>query len=91
MNSVTESTQHTAGTDPMDLLRRFHYGEPAAVASTEPPAGAILPALLDPYRDAAAVWHLPTTSARPASRGRLGIFSRTPSRRLRRAMTVHGS
>jgi hypothetical protein len=39
----------------INLLRRFHYGEPAAAESTAVPAGAILPALLNPYRDSSAI------------------------------------
>ncbi|MGI9261781.1 MAG: ferredoxin, partial [Woeseiaceae bacterium] len=33
----------------------FHYGEPVATANTNRPAGAVLPALLNPYRDASAI------------------------------------
>ena len=64
MNSVTDNKQDvaaTAGTEndvgagAIDLLRRFHYGEPGASAHTTKPAGAILPALLNPYRDASAI------------------------------------
>lgn len=64
MNSVTESkhdmvdmasTNGEGGADMIDVLRRFHYGEPAAAASTAKPAGAVLPALLNPYRDASAI------------------------------------
>ena len=62
MNSVTE-TKHDEvdmgesenGASVIDLLRRFHYGEPAATATTTKPAGAVLPALLNPYRDASAI------------------------------------
>ena len=50
MNSVTENDP-----DEIDVLRRFHYGEPAATVSTTKPAGAVLPALLNPYRDASAI------------------------------------
>jgi ferredoxin len=39
----------------ISLLRRFHYGEPAAATSTTAPPGAILPALLNPYRDSSAI------------------------------------
>jgi ferredoxin len=39
----------------ISLLRRFHYGEPAAAASTAAPSAAILPALLNPYRDSSAI------------------------------------
>ena len=39
----------------IDLLRRFHYGEPAAAARTKLPSGAVLPALLNPYRDASSI------------------------------------
>ena len=64
MNSVTENkkdvvdmgeTQGDDGADLIDVLRRFHYGEPAAAARTIKPAGAVLPALLNPYRDASAI------------------------------------
>ena len=64
MNPVTENKQNasdTAGTeanvgkDTIDLLRRFHFGEPAAAEHTAKPAGAMLPALLNPYRDASAI------------------------------------
>ncbi len=41
--------------NPIQALRRFHYGEPAAAASTEKPQGGILPALLNPYRDASTI------------------------------------
>ena len=54
MNSVTEMPQE-ARTDAVDTLRRFHYGEPAAAKATQLPEGAILPALLNPYRDAATI------------------------------------
>jgi len=50
MNSVSESNNDT-----IDVLRRFHYGEPAAAASTALPEGAVLPALLNAYRDASAI------------------------------------
>jgi len=50
MNSATDNQQ-----DVVDVLRRFHYGEPAAAARTHKPDGAILPALLNPYRDASAI------------------------------------
>jgi len=62
MNSVTE-TKHDEvdmgesenDASVIDLLRRFHYGEPAATATTTKPAGSVLPALLNPYRDASAI------------------------------------
>jgi hypothetical protein len=44
-----------SNTDVIDLLRRFHYGEPAAAANTTLPEGAVLPALLNAYRDASAI------------------------------------
>jgi ferredoxin/ribosomal protein L12E/L44/L45/RPP1/RPP2 len=46
MNSQTVS---------IDVLRRFHYGEPAAAAGTSQPQQGTLPALLNPYRDADAI------------------------------------
>jgi len=64
MNSVLEikhdavdtgGTDGDASTDVIGLLRRFHYGEPLAAANTTPPAGAVLPALLNAYRDASAI------------------------------------
>ena len=64
MNSVMENkqevvemgeTQGNDDADVIDVLRRFHYGEPAAAANTIKPAGAVLPALLNPYRDASAI------------------------------------
>ena len=64
MNSVTENkhdgdkmaaTETGAGADVIDVLRRFHHGDPAAAESTDRPDGTILPALLNPYRDASAI------------------------------------
>jgi hypothetical protein len=64
MNSVSErkhDAPDTAGSEGdadagvIELLRRFHYGEPAAAANTTLPAGAVLPALLNAYRDASAI------------------------------------
>ena len=57
MDSVAESKQADPedGAAMINLLRRFHYGEPAAAESTSAPAGAILPALLNPYRDSSAI------------------------------------
>ena len=54
MNSVTDRPQD-ARTDEIDTLRRFHYGEPAATQAARRLEGAILPALLNPYRDAATI------------------------------------
>lgn len=48
MNSIED-------TDVIDLLRRFHFGEPAAAAKTTLPEGAVLPALLNAYRDGSAI------------------------------------
>ena len=60
MNSATESkldgtAVSDAGKDLIDVLRRFHYGEPAAAARTAIPSDDVLPALLNPYRDASAI------------------------------------
>ena len=64
MNSGTEKQQDNVDTSEsesgdgagvIDVLRRFHYGEPVATAKTDRPSGAILPALLNPYRDASAI------------------------------------
>ena len=54
MNSETTSRQGEPA-EPLALLRRFHYGEPAASAATEVPPATLLPALLHPYRDAATI------------------------------------
>jgi ferredoxin len=54
MNSATDRPQEPRS-DAIDTLRRFHYGEPAAAKATQLPEGAILPALLNPYRDASAI------------------------------------
>ncbi len=54
MNSVTAS-EPDARADVIDTLRRFHYGEPTASASSRMPEGGVLPALLNPYRDAGSV------------------------------------
>ncbi len=58
MTSVSESklggTSDT-GSNLIDVLRRFHYGEPAAAAQTSLPGDKVLPALLNPYRDATAI------------------------------------
>ncbi len=57
MTSATENRQPAKGfaADPVDVLRRFHYGEPAAVEATTRPEGDVLPALLDAYRDASTI------------------------------------
>ena len=47
--------ESTISEDTIDLLRRFHFGEPAAAERTEKPESAILPALLNAYRDASAI------------------------------------
>jgi ferredoxin len=43
------------GADLVNVLRRFHYGEPAAAERMTLPAATVLPALLNPYRDASAI------------------------------------
>jgi ferredoxin len=50
--TVTERNDNTIG---IEVLRRFHYGEPGAAAATTLPGETILPALLNPYRDASAI------------------------------------
>ncbi|MDH3305508.1 MAG: ferredoxin [Gammaproteobacteria bacterium] len=64
MNSVTENKRDGSDTavteagvskDVISLLRRFHFGEPVAAEQTAKPAGSMLPALLNPYRDASAI------------------------------------
>jgi ferredoxin len=64
MNSVSESkhdvldkvgTEGVTDADVIGLLRRFHYGEPAAAATTTLPSRGVLPALLNAYRDASAI------------------------------------
>ncbi len=54
MNSVTQSHKRSPATS-IDELRRVHYGEPAATASTAVPESGTLPALLNPYRDAETI------------------------------------
>ena len=88
MNSVTDKkhdkvdtgvSEGSDGANDIDVLRRFHYGEPVATANTTKPAGAVLPALLNPYRDASGIRYQyplylappdgtdPVTLAKPAS------------------------
>ena len=64
MNSVTEKKHDKVdmgeseggdGASAIDILRRFHYGEPAATANSTKLTGAVLPALLNPYRDASGI------------------------------------
>ncbi len=54
MSTVTQDRKDDRGVT-IDVLRRFHYGEPAACASTAVPAAGILPALLHPYRDSSSI------------------------------------
>ncbi len=54
MSTATDRSPQV-GADTIDTLRRFHYGEPAAAEATQRPEGAILPALLNPYRDAGTI------------------------------------
>ncbi|MBT8081365.1 MAG: ferredoxin [Gammaproteobacteria bacterium] len=54
MKSVTQSQSDSRGVT-IDVLRRFHYGEPAAASATSLPQAGTLPALLHPYRDAEAI------------------------------------
>ncbi|MEJ2273473.1 MAG: hypothetical protein P8Y01_02705, partial [Woeseiaceae bacterium] len=54
MSTATDRSPEV-GADYIDTLRRFHYGEPAAAQATRRPEGAVLPALLNPYRDAATI------------------------------------
>lgn len=54
MSSAIESQPGTQ-TDLIDVLRRFHFGEPAACAATQPPGDAILPALLSDCRDSSGI------------------------------------
>jgi hypothetical protein len=64
MNSVLENkldaaqvAADAASVDPdtIGLLRRFHFGEPAAAEQTAAPAPTVLPALLNAYRDASVI------------------------------------
>jgi hypothetical protein len=65
MNSATDNKKPEVEASPtvgdsdnegiIDVLRRFHYGEPRAIRSTQLPGDTILPALLNPYRDASAI------------------------------------
>ncbi len=54
MSSVTQGHEDYRGVT-IDVLRRFHYGEPTAAASTTAPPAGTLPALLHPYRDSTAI------------------------------------
>jgi hypothetical protein len=77
MNSVLESKkdvqQVAADTasvdkDALGLLRRFHFGEPAAAEQTTLPAPGVLPALLNAYRDASVIrYQYPLFLAPPGS------------------------
>lgn len=85
MNSVTERKDDNGAAEVRDdadvigILRRFHYGEPAASAASTKPPGDVLPVLLNPYRDASAIRYQyplylappdsedPETLAKPAS------------------------
>ena len=65
MNSTTDKDKAAIQADPtagepgnddtIHVLRRFHYGEPRAIQSTQPPGDTMLPALLNPYRDASTI------------------------------------
>jgi ferredoxin len=58
MNSVLESNndeRNETGNVTVSLLRRFHFGEPAAAEITKKPPAAVLPALLNAYRDASVI------------------------------------
>ena len=48
---ATELLEATALQDAVNLLRRFHLGEPSAVASTEVPDKTCLPILMNNFRD----------------------------------------
>ncbi len=54
MSTASQSPQDDRGVT-LDVLRRFHYGEPVACAATAAPPAGIVPALLHPYRDSAAI------------------------------------
>jgi hypothetical protein len=54
MNSVTPGQSDSPAVT-IDVLRRFHFGEPTAASATSRPEGGTLPALLHPYRDAEAI------------------------------------
>ena len=79
MNSAMESKQGSVGpaqaqesADLINVLRRFHYGEPKAVESTALPKASILPALLNPYRDASAIrYQYPLYLSPPGSESEL--------------------
>jgi ferredoxin len=76
MNSVEE-------TDVIDLLRRFHYGEPASAANTTRPEGAVLPALLNGYRDASAIrYQYPLYLVPPGGTTTLSILAKPVSEYL---------
>jgi ferredoxin len=65
MNSATDDKKPAVEAGPgvgdpdhediIGVLRHFHYGEPGATGSTQPPGDTILPALLNPYRDPSVI------------------------------------
>jgi ferredoxin len=85
MNSVPEKKQNKVdmgvseggdGANVIDMLRRFHYGEPVATANTTKPADAVLPALLNPYRDASGIrYQYPLYLAPPDSTEQVTLAS----------------
>lgn len=78
MDSVAETTHadDEGSAAVINLLRRFHYGEPSAAASTSAPAGAILPALLNPYRDSSAIRYQYPLYLEPRGDGEEAVLAR---------------
>ncbi len=68
-NDVPQAATHGADAtrDTVGLLRRFHFGEPAAAKRTTLPAASVLPSLLNAYRDASVIrYQYPLYLAPPA-------------------------
>jgi hypothetical protein len=85
MNSVLDSKpdeQQAAaepGRDPVGLLRRFHFGEPAAAGQTAMPDASVLPALLNDYRDASVIRYQYPLYLAPAGGGETTDLARPVS------------
>ncbi|NCF16367.1 MAG: ferredoxin [Gammaproteobacteria bacterium] len=103
MNAQTENNQARIdtgesegdkGANAIDMLRRFHYGEPIATASTDKLSGALLPALLNPYRDASAIRYEYPLYLAPAESSEQETLAKPAAEHLREsleAMTLSDS
>ena len=92
MNSVLDSKrdeQQAAaepGQDPVGLLRRFHFGEPAAAGQTAMPEPSVLPALLNDYRDASVIRYQYPLYLAPADDSETAELARPVSEHLAAAL-----